>query len=123
MLVKFQKIAKKFEKKIWRWIFAKVSKSKKNRKKLRALPISNYFNPPKIKNKNILNEGVEVHVAKDFPTDHTGKRLYGKIRAGEFKYEGIKRKITQVCIYPNQDVRYLIEGKKASYQRNQLILA
>ncbi len=96
---------------------AKITKDK---------PIKHWFGDPVIKkNERILPEGTQVYVMKDYPTDFTGKRLYGdKPRAGEFKYHGKKERISRVCIYPGQPVRYMVEGKdNVSYQRNQLIIA
>ena len=55
-------------------------------------PIKNWFEDPIIKSK-ILTVGTLVYVMKDFATDVDGKRLYGnKPRAGEFKYDRVKRK-------------------------------
>ena len=87
-------------------------------------PIKHWFGDPIVKGK-ILAEGTQVYVMKDYPTDYTGKRLYGdKPRAGEYKYDKVKRKITRICIYPNQEPRYMVEGRdNVSYQRNQLIIA
>ena len=97
-----------------------------NEEKPKEEPISYYFNPPKIKkNEKILTEGTEVYIMKDYPTDNlVGKRLYGNIRAGEAKFETVKRKITRICIYPNQPVRYMVTGiDNTSYSRGQLLLA
>ena len=97
-----------------------------NENKQKEKPIKYYFNDPKIKkNEKILSEGTEVYVMRDFPVDNIqGKRLYGNIRAGEAKFDTVKRKINRVCIYPNQPVRYQVSGiENASYSRGQLLLA
>ena len=95
-----------------------------NAKMTKDKPIKHWFGDPIVKGK-ILAEGTQVYVMKDYPTDFTGKRQYGnKPRAGEFKYDKVKRKITRICIFPNQEPRYMVEGRdNVSYQRNQLIIA
>lgn len=80
--------------------------------------IETFFKDPQIKkNEKIYKEGDLVHVPLDQPKGATdGKRMHGKFRNGDLRYEKEPRKIERVLIHPNQPVRYLVEGiKNASY--------
>ena len=81
-----------------------------NAKMTKDKPIKHWFGDPIVKKgEKILAEGTQVFVMRDYPVDYSGKRLYGyKPRAGEFKYHGKKERISRVCIFPNQPVRYKI---------------
>jgi hypothetical protein len=77
------------------------------------------------KNEDLLKEGDLVHVALQVPKDHlTGKRMNGKFRNGDQRYDRDVRAVERVAMYPNQPVRYILEGmKNVSFLRGELLRA
>ncbi|MDP2058148.1 MAG: DDE-type integrase/transposase/recombinase, partial [Flavobacteriaceae bacterium] len=87
-------------------------------------PIKTWFKDPIIgKNEKIYKVGDLVHIPLEQPKDAlSGQRLHGKFRHGDQRYETDARKITRVAIYPNQPVRYMVEGvENASYLGSELL--
>lgn len=87
-------------------------------------PIETWFKDPKIgKNEKIFNEGDLVHIPLEQPKHAvTGQKLHGKFRHGDQRYESEPRKIVKLSIYPNQPVRYMVEGiNNASYLGSELL--
>ena len=79
---------------------------------------------------NLLNIGDKVRVALDYPIDASkGKRLYGKIRQADIKWNPKPRTIKEVLMQPNQPPLYLLDGPVSklkitpvAYTKNQLSL-
>ncbi len=71
---------------------------------------------------DILPIGTVVRVALDKPINNVdGKRLYGKFRATDPRWDKTPRKIEELSLRPNQPVQYFIEGKNRNvFTRNQL---
>jgi hypothetical protein len=70
---------------------------------------------------DILPEGTSVRVQLDNPVDIQGKKLIGKFRTGDLRFENKIRHITRFYLRPNQPVLYQIDGNgKVSYTKYQL---
>ena len=80
--------------------------------------------PPRCKGKSckLLKRGLKVRIILDEPKEMTtGKRLHGKFRKSDMRWENKDRKIEQVLIRPDQPPTYLVTGiKNTAYTRNQL---
>lgn len=77
---------------------------------------------------NLLQEGQLVRVALDAPIEvHDQKKLSGKFRDSDIRYEIKPKKIAQVIIEPQEPPLYLVEdshGKtdhRQAYTKNQLL--
>lgn len=60
----------------------------------------------------IYETGTKVRIALDYPTDVNGKRIYGKFRAGDRRFSLKPYIIENVLMFPNQPIRYVIQGVK-----------
>jgi len=71
---------------------------------------------------DILPIGTTVRVILDQPTNYiTGKRLHGKFRSGDIRWNKMIRKIEQFYITPAQPTRYKVSGiGNALYRREEL---
>lgn len=91
--------------------------------------------PPKLTNEyqcegdscDILKVGTPVRVALDAPKDTvTGKRLNGKFRSTDVRWELKPRRVMQVSLTPNQPPLYLVNDnndlldRRQAYTKNQL---
>lgn len=74
-------------------------------------------------NQNLLNEGDKVRVILDYPKGASdNKRLIGKFRAGDLRWEKTPKEIEQVNIKPGYPPLYKIDGiKGTNYTRQQLL--
>jgi len=71
----------------------------------------------------LLNVGDKVRVILDEPRNIENKKLHGRFRMGDIRWEIEPRTITQVVLNPSQPPMYLVSGiKNASYTKNQLQL-
>lgn len=77
---------------------------------------------------NILPEGTKVRVALDAPRDVvSGKKLVGKFRDTDIRWEIKPRKIMQVILQPDQPPLYLVDDDQGNtdhrqaYTKNQLL--
>ena len=61
---------------------------------------------------DILEVGALVRVALDHPSDIEGFRLFGNFRVGDYRFSLKPHKIENVLMYPNQPIRYVVEGYK-----------
>lgn len=111
----------------WRKDLPKLVKAINNERDEKDDPkIRTLFKDPKVSNnEDILEEGTKVHIVLPQPTDATtGKRMHGGFRTGDQRFETKTRKIDRALIYPNQPVRYMVEGiKNVSFFREELKLA
>ena len=73
----------------------------------------------------LLEEGTRVHVILDKPKDvASGKRLHGKFRSSDLRFEERVRTITKVGLKQSQPPLYTVSGiGNALYTREQLRLA
>jgi hypothetical protein len=79
---------------------------------------------------NLLSIGDKVRVALEYPIDPvTHKRLHGKFRAGDIKFNPIIRTIKEILLKPNYPPMYLLNGHVGdmgidpiAYTKNQLQL-
>jgi hypothetical protein len=55
---------------------------------------------------------MKVRIALDYPTDVNGKRIYGRFRAGDRRFSLKPYIIENVLTFPNQPIRYVIQGVK-----------
>jgi hypothetical protein len=70
---------------------------------------------------HVLRIGTPVRVILEEPRDTADKKLNGKFRASDYRWEDKIRKITNLIIRPNHPIRYVIEGiKNATYTKNEL---
>jgi hypothetical protein len=69
--------------------------------------------------------GDYVYIKLDVPTNVNGKKLSGKFREGDMRYDSNPRKVTRVLYYSGNVLhRYLVEGiTNASYSDNQMFKA
>ena len=92
--------------------------------------------PKKLSNKyqcagdacELLSEGTKVRVALEAPRDvASDKKLHGKFRSHDIRWEINPREIKQVIIQPNQPPMYLVSDDKGktdhtqAYTKNQLL--
>ena len=71
----------------------------------------------------ILQIGTLVRVALDKPIESTGKRLSGKFRASDIRFDPDKEKILNVIISPDEPILYKVSGQNnlgVAYTYNQL---
>jgi len=70
----------------------------------------------------LLKEGTKVRIKLDKPMDYiTGKRLHGKFRQGDIRWEAKIRTIEQLLLRPEQVPMYLVSGiKNTAFTRKQL---
>lgn len=82
--------------------------------------------PPRCSGKSceLLDEGTKVRIPLENPVQFAdGKKLSGKFRRGDVRWETEPRTITQVLLRPNQPPMYVVSGlPKVGYTRNQLQL-
>jgi hypothetical protein len=73
-------------------------------------------------NEEIIPIGTKVRVALDKPVSMIeGKKLYGKFRKTDHRWDKIIRTIKDISIRPNQPIMYFIEGKPRNvFTRNQV---
>lgn len=71
---------------------------------------------------NILDQGTLVRIPLDAPIDVvSGKRLHGKFRDTDIRWEIKPKKITRSILKPNKPPLYLVEGDTHTvYTKNQL---
>lgn len=78
---------------------------------------------PKFDDGPILEVGTLARRQLDYPEDIKGKKISGKFRATDKRWEEKPRKIVDVFISPGQPVLYRLQGiQGASYTKNQLQL-
>jgi hypothetical protein len=97
---------------------------KKHPKDLPILDEQPKFTTPLCKDSecDTLMEGDEVRVALDYPQSVDGKRLHGTFRSGDHRWSLKPQKIEKVLLYPNQPIRYVIEGyKNNTFSRAELM--
>ena len=58
----------------------------------------------------LLEIGQLVRPALDYPESIDGKRLHGSFRTGDRRYALKPSKIENILMYPNQPIRYVVEG-------------
>jgi hypothetical protein len=84
------------------------------------------YSPEKVdkNNREILDVGTKVRVALDNPIDYvTGKRLHGRWRAGDIRWDKNIKTVTQFYLMPNQPPMYQLDNNPhVSYSREQLQL-
>ena len=69
----------------------------------------------------LLKYGTQVRVVLDYPKDIKGKRLYGKFRKSDMRWERTPRKITKIVLKAGQPPLYKVSGiGNALYTREQL---
>jgi hypothetical protein len=70
----------------------------------------------------ILSKGTKVRAILDEPRSAaTGRKLHGKFRAGDIRWDPITREIEQVVIKPGQPPLYYVSGiDNAAYTKAQL---
>jgi Chromo (CHRromatin Organisation MOdifier) domain len=94
-------------------------------------------NPPKIPvgsprifmNDALLSEGIRVRVKLDEPISVLGKKLHGKFRTGDIRWDPEIRTIKKLILSPDQPPTYLLNGphgrlgvSRCAYTRKQLQL-
>lgn len=95
----------------------------------KTISLKELFGDPVIsKNEDMLQVGTVVHVKLQQPIDHTvtdkKQRLTGGFRHGDLRFEPTTTTISNVMIYPNQPVRYMVEKyKNVSFLRKELLVA
>ena len=82
------------------------------------------FGLPPTGTHEILKRGTKIRVALDAPKDVvSGKRLYGKFRESDIRWDTTIRTVISPLIMENQPIMYKISGKDhVAYTRNQLQL-
>ena len=86
------------------------------------LTAKNMF-PVSEKKLTLLNEGQQVRVQLDKPTDTEGLQLKGRFRSSDIRYDPEIRIIEGVYLAPDQPILYYLNGnKKTMYTRQQLQL-
>lgn len=71
----------------------------------------------------LLDVGTRVRVILDRPIATDGKKLHGKFRAGDYRWDKTPRTITKVSLKPGQPPLYTVSGiGNALYTREQLQL-
>lgn len=70
---------------------------------------------------DVLPEGTKVRIQLDNPVDAVSeKRLHGKFRIGDIRYENKIRTITQLYLRPNFPPMYKVDDIDVAYTRKQL---
>ena len=59
---------------------------------------------------DVLDVGAMVRVKLDYPKDIHETRLHGVFRTGDFRWSLKPAKIEKVLLFPNQPIRYVVEG-------------
>lgn len=70
---------------------------------------------------DLLNVGDKIRVSLDEPMDVHGKKLAGKLRASDIRYNPAIKTIKFVLVKPNYPVMYQIEGENFARTREQLL--
>jgi len=71
----------------------------------------------------LLKVGDSVRESLDVPINYDKKRLYGKFRATDIKFNPTVSKIKYVLLQPGQPIYYMLDNdSKVGYTRNQLQL-
>lgn len=81
--------------------------------------------PPRCKGKSckLLSRGQKVRVIKEYPVDITGKRLPGRFRTGDIRWDIEPTEIEKVVIFLDQPPLYQVKGiPNVYYTREQLQL-
>ena len=97
---------------------------KKWRRNPPAIPIG----PPKLsKDDELLSEGTRVRAKLDDPISVLGKKLHGKFRTGDIRWDPRIRTIKKLILAPEQPPMYLLDGphgrlgvSRCAYTRKQL---
>ena len=84
--------------------------------------------PPRISNNGtLLPEGTQVRVKLDEPISVLGKKLHGKFRTGDIRWNPEIRTIKKLILFPDQPPTYLLNGphgrlgvSRYAYIRKQL---
>lgn len=73
-------------------------------------------------NKTLINMGTKVRIALDAPQDIiTKKKLHGRFRATDLRFEPTIRTVEDIELYPNTQPLYKISGiPRTAYTRNQI---
>ena len=107
----------------WVKIIKKVI-SELNKKYFRKIDKSKISKSPNYGNdtQDLLEVGTKIRIKLDKPQDYlTGKRLHGKFRKGDIRWEPKIRKIRQIIMRPEQPPMYLVSGiKNTAFTRKQL---
>lgn len=70
---------------------------------------------------NLLSEGMKVRIMLESPQDvATGKKLHGKFRSSDIRWNPKIQEIESVMLQPSQPPLYKIKGLKPYYTKNQL---
>ena len=98
-------------------------------------PILNYLNAHTKKTKekyvspscegnscNVLQQNTQVLAPLDEPRDIEGKKLHGKFRSADIKYDTKIRTIQEIILRPNSPVMYILNGDNTPYTKNQLLV-
>ena len=99
-------------------------------RKWRCDPPKMPVGPSKIsKNNTLLPEGTRVRVKLDEPISVLGKKLHGKFRTGDIRWDPEIRTIKKLMFSPDQPPMYLLNGphgrlgvSRCAYTRKQLQL-
>ena len=81
------------------------------------------------KNDTLLSKGIRVRVKLDEPISVLGKKLHGKFRTGDIRWDPEIRTIKKLMLSPDQPSTYLLNGphgrlgvSRCAYTRKQLQL-
>jgi hypothetical protein len=99
--------------------------NKKTKKDYKPLKKEKSIKPRATGNaKNLLPIGAQVRVMLDAPRDYvSGKRLHGKFRSGDIRFDPEVKTITNIILNPDQPPMYQINNKPSpAYTKNQLQL-
>lgn len=97
-------------------------------RKWRRNPPAISIGPPILsKNDELLFEGTQVRVKLEDPISMLGKRLHGKFRTGDIRWDPRIRTIRKLILSPEQPPMYLLDGphgrlgvSRCAYTRKQL---
>lgn len=105
--------------KVIKLINKNVQKKQKKFRKLRKLDKSPSCDGDSCK---LLEIGTKVHAILDEPREYIGnKKLIGKFRATDMRFDPIERKVEQIILRPNNPPMYKVSGiKHVAYTKNQL---
>jgi len=68
----------------------------------------------------LLDEGIKVRVALDEPREVHGKKLHGKFRSTDIRWDPKPHVIEQLLLKPGYPPMYRVDGKNPAYTKNQL---
>ena len=71
---------------------------------------------------NVLQQNTQVLAPLDEPRDIEGKKLHGKFRSADIKYDTKIRTIQEIILRPNSPVMYILNGDNTPYTKNQLLV-